>query len=136
MPTIEPPPTDHPAPERYLTVSRPDQLHALADATRWRILGRLPEEPASVQELARSLRVAKGTVGHHVRVLESAGLVRVVETRRVRGVTEKRYARVARQFRLREGERRAGGEPDSRFTHLPLRQALSEARPEGGEDDP
>jgi DNA-binding transcriptional ArsR family regulator len=135
MPTIEPMPPEA-LPERYLTISRPDQLHALGDPTRWRILGRLLDEPASVQELARSLRVAKGTIGHHVRVLETAGLVRVVETRRVRGVVEKRYARVARQFRLREGERPTVADRDARFSHLPLRQALAEARPEGGEEDP
>lgn len=119
-----------------MTIARPDQLQALGDATRWRILGRLLESPASVQELARALRAAKGTIGHHVRVLESAGLVRVVETRRVRGVVEKRYARVARQFRLREGDRPSAADADARFSHLPLRQALAEASPEGADADP
>ena len=122
--------------QRYLTIARPDQLQALGDATRWRILGRLLDSPASVQELARALRAAKGTIGHHVHVLESAGLVRVVETRRVRGVVEKRYARVARQFRLREGARPTASDGDPRFSHLPLRQAVAEASPEGDEADP
>jgi DNA-binding transcriptional ArsR family regulator len=40
----------------------------------------------------------KGTVGHHLKVLERAGLVHVVRTRRVRAVTEKYYGRVARLF--------------------------------------
>ena len=40
----------------------------------------------------------KGTVGHHVKVLERAGLVSVVRTRQVRAVTEKYYGRVARLF--------------------------------------
>lgn len=133
MPTNKPIQTIPRDGERYLTLSRPDQLHAVADATRGRILGRLLQEPASVQELARALGVAKGTMGHHVRVLEAAGLIRVVETRRVRGVVEKRYARVARQFRL-EGERAAGAEPDPRLSHLPLRQALAEARTQVDDD--
>ena len=59
---------------------------------------------ASIQELAQALSAAKGTIGHHVRVLEGAGLIRVAETKKVRGVTEKRYLRVARQFRLPETE--------------------------------
>lgn len=120
----------------HLTISRPDQLHALADPTRWRILGRLLDGPASIQELARALGAAKGTIGHHVRALDAAGLIRLAETRRVRGVVEKRYARVARQFRLAEADRLEGASVDPGLTHLPLRQALAEARPAGGSDDP
>jgi DNA-binding transcriptional ArsR family regulator len=124
--------------EAHLTISRPDQLRAIGDPTRWRILGRLLEGPASMQELARVLGAAKGTIGHHVRVLDAAGLIRLAETRRVRGVTEKRYARVAKQFRLPEGEREQleaeAGDP--KLQHLPLRQALSEARPARGKHDP
>jgi DNA-binding transcriptional ArsR family regulator len=122
----------------FLTITRPDQLQALGDPTRWRILGRLLDGPASIQQLARALSAAKGTIGHHVRVLDAAGLIRVVETHRVRGVVEKRYARVAKQFRLPDGERQRleGSIADPGLTHLPLRQALSEARPAGGTDDP
>src|SRR4026209_768317 len=86
------------------TISRPDQLQALGAPTRGRILGRLLEGPASNQELARALGAAKGTISHHVRVLDRAGLIRLVEELRVRGVVEKRYARVGRQFRLPERE--------------------------------
>ena len=122
----------------HLTISRPDQLHALGDPTRWRILGRLLEGPASIQELSRALGAAKGTIGHHVRALDAAGLIRLAETHRVRGVTEKRYARVARQFRLPESEG-VHGEigRDPALQNLPLRQALAEARTTGGgTDDP
>ena len=124
----------------HLNITRPDQLHALGEPTRWRILGRLSEGPATVQELARAIGVAKGTVAHHVRVLNTSGLVRVAETKRIRGVVEKRYARVARQFRLDEGDREllSQGPGDQDITNLPLRQALAEARPSGGgyPDDP
>lgn len=119
-----------------LTITRPDQLHALSNATRWRIVGRLLDGPASVQELARALGTAKGTIGHHVRVLDAAGLIRIVERTRVRGVVEKRYARVARQFRLPEGEAAAAMGAGDEVGTLPLRQALAEARPPAGGDDP
>ncbi|MDQ3690071.1 MAG: helix-turn-helix domain-containing protein [Chloroflexota bacterium] len=126
--------------DEHLTISRPDQLHALGDPTRWRILGVLLEGSASVQELARALGAAKGTVAHHVRVLHAAGLVRIAETRRVRGVVEKRYARVARQFRLQEGDPEGMGPAAGKLaaSHMPLRQALAEARPRQGPetDDP
>jgi DNA-binding transcriptional ArsR family regulator len=42
--------------------------------------------------------VPKGTVGHHLKVLERAGLIHVVRTRQVRAVTEKFYGRTARLF--------------------------------------
>ena len=126
--------------EEHLNITRPDQLHAFGDPTRWRILGRLSEDPATVQELARALGAAKGTIAHHVRVLLAAGLIRVADTRKVRGVVEKRYARVARQFRLDEGNRELFGEAngEQKLTNLPLRQALAEARPTQGSypDDP
>lgn len=116
-------------------ISRPDQLQAIGDPTRWRILGRLLDGPASIQELARALKVAKGTIGHHVRVLDTAGLIRLAETHRVRGVIEKRYARVARQFRLPEGDAAAAtGHPD--LGTMPLRQAVAEARQATDPDDP
>lgn len=117
------------------TITSPDQLHALADPTRWRILGRLLDGPASIQELARSLGAAKGTIGHHVRVLDRAGLIRIVETKRVRGVTEKRYARVAQQFRLPDSDDPMNAEHPG-LDMLPLRSALAEARPRAGKDDP
>jgi DNA-binding transcriptional ArsR family regulator len=117
------------------TITRPDQLQAIADPTRWRILGRLLDGPASIQELARSLGAAKGTVGHHVRVLETAGLIRVAETRRVRGVTEKRYLRIAMKFQLPEADDPMSAD-HPRLDTLPLRSALAEARPRSGPDDP
>ena len=56
----------------------------------------------------------------------------------MRGVVEKRYTRTARQFRLPEGERDQlkVGAADPSLQHLPLRQALAEARPAGGGADP
>ncbi|MCS7006056.1 MAG: winged helix-turn-helix domain-containing protein [Thermoleophilia bacterium] len=84
-----------------LVVSESAQLRALADSTRSRIVGLLGQRAASTTELATALGMPKGTVAHHVRVLERAGLVRVVRTRRVRALTERFYGRVARVFELR-----------------------------------
>jgi DNA-binding transcriptional ArsR family regulator len=92
--------TDYPA-EDTLEVSDPEQLRALADDLRSRILSMLRERARSTQQLARELDLPKGTVGHHLKVLERAGLIRVVHTRPVRAVTEKFYGRVARLFLFR-----------------------------------
>ena len=99
IPTIVPESTslDYEAADT-LVVSEPEQLRALADELRGRIIGLLRERAWSTQQLAREFGLPKGTVGHHLKVLERAGLIHVVHTRQVRAVTEKFYGRVARLF--------------------------------------
>ena len=48
---------------------------ALADDTRWRILTRLGEAPASASALARELPVSRQAIVKHLEVLRAAGLV-------------------------------------------------------------
>lgn len=48
---------------------------ALADDTRWQILTRLGERPASASALARRLPVSRQAIGKHLDVLKAAGLV-------------------------------------------------------------
>ncbi|NUT55433.1 MAG: winged helix-turn-helix transcriptional regulator [Thermoleophilia bacterium] len=81
-----------------LVVSDSEQLRALADDARRRIVAILRERAATTTELAEAVGLAKGTVAHHLKVLEGAGLVKVVRTRRVRALTESFYGRVARLF--------------------------------------
>jgi DNA-binding transcriptional ArsR family regulator len=84
--------------EDVLVVSEPEQLRAVADDLRAKIIALLRERARSTQDLARELGVPKGTVGHHLKVLERARLIRVVRTRKVRAMTEKFYGRTARLF--------------------------------------
>jgi DNA-binding transcriptional ArsR family regulator len=88
---------DYDAPET-LVVSEPEQLRALADGVRTAVIALLRERAYSTQQLSERLGIPKGTVGHHLKVLESAGLIHVVRTRQVRAVTEKFYGRTARLF--------------------------------------
>lgn len=87
--------------DEVLVVEDPRQLRALANGFRARIVSLLRERAASTTELAAALETPKGTVGHHLKVLESAGLIRVVRTRKVRALTEKFYGRVAWLFVLK-----------------------------------
>jgi DNA-binding transcriptional ArsR family regulator len=81
-----------------LVVSEAEQLRALGDDLRSRIVALLRERARSTQELSKELCLPKGTVGYHLKVLERAGLIHVVRTRRVRAVTERYYGRVAHLF--------------------------------------
>jgi len=95
--TREVPYADYEAPD-VLVVSERSQLRALANDVRTTIVSLLRERARSTQQLAHDLGVPKGTVGHHLKVLERAGLIHVVRTRQVRAVTEKFYGRTARLF--------------------------------------
>lgn len=116
-----------------LVVGETDQLRALADEVRIRIVGLLRESAASTSALAERLDMPKGTVGHHVKVLERAGLIRVVRTRRVRAVTEKHYGRVARLFVLK-GSDPVHGVGSGALAGAMLRSAAEEIGPSA--DDP
>jgi DNA-binding transcriptional ArsR family regulator len=110
-----------------LVVEHPEQLRAIADGFRSKIVTLLNQRAASTTELAEVLNTPKGTVGHHLKVLEKAGLIRVVRTRKVRALTEKYYGRVARLFVLKA----AGTLPDElrggAIVSMMLRQAADEA---------
>lgn len=54
-----------------------DVYKALGDERRLRILGVLAAGPAGLAEITRRVDLAKSTVHHHLRVLRTAGLVRV-----------------------------------------------------------
>lgn len=118
---------DYEAPD-VLLVRRPEQLKALADDIRSRIVILLRERARSTTELADKLGHPKGTVAHHVKVLERAGLIRVVRTRKVRAVTERYYGRTARLF-LFESEDPEGAEDVRNIVAAGLRIAAEEILP-------
>lgn len=84
-------------PHRLLEMT-PEQAAAFSDSTRNDILTLLTERPATTSQLAETLGKPKGTVGHHLKVLEDLGLIHVVRTRKVRALTEKYYGRMATTY--------------------------------------
>ncbi len=83
-----------------LALDAPEQFKALFDRTRLDIITMLSERAATASELAEAMGRPKGTIGYHVGVLEEAGLIRVVRTKKVRAIEAKYYGRVARTFEL------------------------------------
>ena len=100
--------TDHSLPESTIAklpderdgmlMLTPEQASLFSEPTRNDIMTLLAERPATTKELAEALEKPKGTVGHHLKALEEAGLIAVVRTRKVRAITEKYYGRVARTY--------------------------------------
>ena len=76
------------------------QLKAISDPFRHKILLALCHDFTTTKAIAEHLDEKPSRLYHHVDVLEEAGLIRVVETRQVRGAVEKTYEPVARRFRV------------------------------------
>lgn len=82
----------------YLHVNTAQQFKALGDSLRWRILSFIQHQPATAKQIATRLKSTPGTVGHHLQVLEAAGLVQVVARRLTHGIIARYYTRTARIF--------------------------------------
>ncbi|MGD8457849.1 MAG: substrate-binding domain-containing protein [Anaerolineales bacterium] len=73
-------------------------LKLLGDSRRLAILQLLMEKPATLSHLGEALGVTPARVRHHLVQLEEAGYVALVETRPVRGFTEKYYQASAQVY--------------------------------------
>jgi DNA-binding transcriptional ArsR family regulator len=122
-------PVEMPRLPLHLEVTRPDQFKAAGDPVRMRILGIIQQRPATAKQLADALGIPPGTVGHHLQVLEAAGLAQVVARRLVRGIVAKYYTRTARIFdfapRLSTEEVVSPTEDFLRQAHAELAEALA-----------
>jgi DNA-binding transcriptional ArsR family regulator len=113
-------PTDLPS---DLVLATPEQYKAMGDPVRVRILHSIQFQPATAKQLADRFGLAPGSVGHHLHVLEEAGLAKVVARRMVRNTIAKYYARAARIFLF-------AMPPDAPELDNEVLQMLSEARDE------
>lgn len=75
-----------------------EQMRALADGLRQRIVQVLTVQPLTVTQLGAELDLSPARVHYHVRELERVGLVRLVATREKGGILEKYYRSVARSL--------------------------------------
>ena len=84
------------------TIHSFDKLKLLADSRRLDILRLLMASPATLTQLARTLKQAPAWVRHHILSLEFANLVEVSEIRKTGKVTEKYYRSKADALLLQE----------------------------------
>jgi DNA-binding transcriptional ArsR family regulator len=88
-------------PEPFRAVSTAKELKAFADPIRNRILHILAAREATNQQLSTILDEPQAKVLHHVRVLQDAGLIRLVDQRIRGGNVEKFYRATARVYGFR-----------------------------------
>jgi DNA-binding transcriptional ArsR family regulator len=78
-----------------------ETLEMLADPTRMEMIERL-FDPASVTELAEAMEMPRTRLYHHVRLLEEAGMIEVVQTRQRGAIPEKVYRVTAKSYKPSE----------------------------------
>ena len=81
-----------------LVMTEMEQVRAIADPLRQRILELLIQAPLTTKQVAERLNEQPTKLYHHVEILERVGLVKLVETRPKRGTVEKYYQAVADSF--------------------------------------
>src|SRR5512135_131997 len=88
--------------QRFEIIKSFEQIKCLSDTRRRTILQKLMASPATLTQLGDSLGEHPAWVRHHVKQLEMAGLVELVETRVTSGVIEKFYRARAGGILLQE----------------------------------
>ena len=75
-----------------------EELRAIADVLRLRIIDLLQGHPMTVTQLGEIMGMAPAKVHYHVRELEKVGLLQLVETREKGGILEKYYSPIAKDL--------------------------------------
>ncbi len=85
-------------PAEQLVVDDAGVLKVVAGSLRMRIVELLRQRAATVKDLAAALQTSPKSLYYHVNLLEKHSLIRVVDTRIVSGIIEKRYRASAYVF--------------------------------------
>src|SRR5262249_21958096 len=85
-------------------ITTPRQQKAYFHPVRMKILNFLTRERLTISQTAERLKVHPANITHHFRVLQSAGLIRLVEERHIGRVIEKYYEAVATLLNIRPPE--------------------------------
>jgi DNA-binding transcriptional ArsR family regulator len=97
-------------------MSQIDELRATAHPLRLRLLSLLTGAAMSAADAGRELGISQASASYHLRVLERAGLIRVVEVVRLRGGDARRYRHESSSRRYDPethlGERAPAGEEE------------------------
>ena len=87
-------------PSETFVVTRLDQLKAIAHPLRQQLFERFAEKPTTTKQVADLLELKPTRLYHHVALLEEAGLIHLVSTKKIRGATAKYYSAVAKTVRI------------------------------------
>lgn len=98
--------------EDKFVITTLEQLRAVSEPLRLRVVEMLTHREMAVAELARALETPAGTLYHHVDVLLEAGLIQVTRRQKKRGTEERFLRAVARDITVDDDIFMFGAEPD------------------------
>jgi len=105
-----------------------DQMRAISETTRWRMLNLLIAKPMTGSQLARILNISRPRAHYHLKILEKVGLIEFLEERQFNHMIERYYRAIARSFRTDNLLAKAGNsaetDEDSRQTHAALHDII------------
>ncbi len=90
--------TYHPADD--FTITTLEALKVFSDPLRQQIIEALLDSPRTVKQIASELELVPTKLYYHINLLEEHGFIRVIDTRIVSGIIEKRYGVSARTFTI------------------------------------
>src|SRR5438270_9631906 len=115
------------APKLKRTVA---DLRALAHPLRLRMMELFAEQPRTTKQVAEELGQPPTRLYHHVAALERAGLLRLRETRKNRGTTEKWYEAISRTMGTPSAKAARGTPKESAARRAVAMTVLEQARQE------
>ncbi|MSS77948.1 winged helix-turn-helix transcriptional regulator [Anaerococcus sp. AGMB00486] len=75
-----------------------EEINIVSDPTRLKIIMTLGTTPKTAQDLSDVLGVSRSKIHYHLKILEQNGIIEVVDTELINGITQKYFLPVAKAF--------------------------------------
>lgn len=75
-----------------------EEVNIISDPIRLKIILTLGTSPKTAQDLSDALGVSRSKIHYHLKILEQNGMIEVVDTELINGITQKYFLPVARAF--------------------------------------
>lgn len=75
-----------------------EEINIVSDPIRLKIIMTLGATPKTAQDLSDALGVSRSKIHYHLKILEQNGIVEVVDTELINGITQKYFLPVAKAF--------------------------------------
>ncbi|MGX7077425.1 ArsR/SmtB family transcription factor [Globicatella sanguinis] len=75
-----------------------EEINIVSDSIRLKIIMTLGATPKTAQDLSDTLGVSRSKIHYHLKILEQNGIIEVVDTELINGITQKYFLPVAKAF--------------------------------------
>lgn len=75
-----------------------EEINIVSDPIRLKIIMTLGATPKTAQDLSDVLEVSRSKIHYHLKILEQNGIIEVVDTELINGITQKYFLPVAKAF--------------------------------------